>query len=126
MESIVSLQTLLNENDCVGENTEKAMLVFYKPYCIGLIEFPINFYEVRINESGVSMSSLYLLVQDILHAGYLSLEDEVQLKELATRKTAKTALDDEDALLFLKQAIAFGHVKREQSSIHLSEITIGK
>jgi hypothetical protein len=63
------------------------------------------------------MSNLYLLVQDILQAGYLSLADEVQLKKLSTQKPPKSALDNEDALLILRQAIAFGHVKREQNSL---------
>ncbi len=63
------------------------------------------------------MSSLYLLVQNVLQAGYLSIEAEDQLKHLSAKSTTTTALDDEDTLLFLKQAIAFGHVKRQATEL---------
>lgn len=56
------------------------------------------------------MSTMYLLVHRILEAGSLSPEQEAQL-----RKLLKIGCSNEDmeALLMLKQALVFGHVKRQ-------------
>lgn len=65
------------------------------------------------------MSHLYLIVQDVLQSGYLSLEAEGQLKNLSAGRGTTTALDDEETLMFLKQAIAFGHVRRQSTELKL-------
>jgi hypothetical protein len=56
------------------------------------------------------MSAIYLLVCKVLAAGYLSLEAENQLRKLLRKGCTG---DDMDALLMLKQAVVFGHVKRQ-------------
>jgi hypothetical protein len=60
------------------------------------------------------MSATYLLVQKTLELGYLSLEAETQLKALVSDSKH---FDDADVLMVLKQAIAFGHVKRQASEL---------
>jgi hypothetical protein len=56
------------------------------------------------------MSTIYSLVHSTLQAGYLSLETENQIRLLSA--TCQD-LDDLDAVMMLKQALAFGHVKRQ-------------
>lgn len=68
------------------------------------------------------MSHLYLLVQEALKLGYLSIEAEGQLKRLCHQPAPTTALADEDTLLMLKQAIAFGHVKRQAIELRLRSV----
>jgi hypothetical protein len=56
------------------------------------------------------MSSIYTLIQKTLEIGYLSIEIENQLNYLMSDCCN---CDDLDDVLMLKQAIAFGHVKRQ-------------
>ncbi len=61
------------------------------------------------------MSAIYLLVQKTLEMGYLSSETEGQLRQLCQ---ISNDFDDTDALVMLRQAVVFGHVKRQ------AEITV--
>jgi hypothetical protein len=56
------------------------------------------------------MSSIYTLIQKTLELGYLSIETENQLQRLLNVPCDRADLDD---VVMLKQAIAFGHVKRQ-------------
>lgn len=60
------------------------------------------------------MSSIYLLVHKTFEAGYLSLETETQLQTLLS---TGSDLDDMDLMMLLKQAIAFGHVRRQANEL---------
>jgi hypothetical protein len=56
------------------------------------------------------MSAIYGLVQKTLEMGYLSVETEQQLQSIVG---VGCSIDDSELLMMLKQAIAFGHVKRQ-------------
>jgi hypothetical protein len=56
------------------------------------------------------MSVIYHLVHKTLELGYLSTETEGQLRQLCQ---ISNDLDDTDALVVLRQAVVFGHVKRQ-------------
>jgi hypothetical protein len=60
------------------------------------------------------MSSIYILIQKTLATGYLSIETENQLHCLYDSCCDCADLDD---LVTLKQAIAFGHVKRQATEV---------
>ncbi|MEB3292962.1 MAG: hypothetical protein VKJ24_07365 [Synechococcales bacterium] len=64
------------------------------------------------------MSAIYVLVCKVLAAGYLSLETENQLRKLLRKGCSG---DDMDALLMLKQAVVFGHVKRQTPQSVIAE-----
>ncbi|MGI0492748.1 MAG: hypothetical protein B0A82_09845 [Alkalinema sp. CACIAM 70d] len=56
------------------------------------------------------MSAIYLLVHRVLEMGYLSKEHEGQLRNLVGQGCNG---DDLEAVVMLKQALVFGHVKRQ-------------
>jgi hypothetical protein len=60
------------------------------------------------------MSAIYSLVHSTLQAGYLSLETENQLRKLSA---SCLDADDLDAVTVLKQALTFGHVKRQADEL---------
>jgi hypothetical protein len=59
---------------------------------------------------GLVMSITYRLVHEALELGYLSIEAEKQLQQLCC---VQLGLEDDLDILLLRQAIAFGHVKRQ-------------
>jgi hypothetical protein len=70
------------------------------------------------------MSSIYRLVHEALELGYLSIESEKQLRHLFK---AGSCSEDELEVVFLRQAITFGHVKRQaarpQASVKKKDFT---
>ncbi len=60
------------------------------------------------------MSSIYSIIVKVLEVGILSIDDETQLKVLLK---SEYTYQDSDALMVLKHAIVFGHVKRQKTSL---------
>jgi hypothetical protein len=58
------------------------------------------------------MPAIYALVEKTLRSGYLSIEIEQQLQTIVS-ENCNVDGGDLDMLTVLKQAIAFGHVKRQ-------------
>jgi hypothetical protein len=56
------------------------------------------------------MSAIYQLVHNTLEQGYISTETEGRLRQLCH---ISNDFDDTDALVMLRQAVLFGHVKRQ-------------